>query len=87
MPTKVRRRTPADRHFADQAVTSPTTPTISVFIHDESINGKTNDGQHRGLGICGGWMVLFAVFAAMAETERENIRDATLEGLTAAARS
>jgi len=32
-------------------------------------------------------MVLFAVFAAMAETERENIRDATLEGLTAAARS
>ncbi|HZM68339.1 MAG TPA: hypothetical protein VFC16_18790, partial [Nakamurella sp.] len=32
---------------------------------------------------CGGWMVLFAFFAAMAETERENIRDATLEGLTA----
>ena len=31
-------------------------------------------------------MVLFAFFAAMAETERENIRDATLEGLTAAAR-
>ena len=31
-------------------------------------------------------MVLFASFAAMAETERENIRDATLEGLTAAAR-
>ena len=30
-------------------------------------------------------MVLFAFFAAMAETERENIRDATLEGLTAAA--
>src|SRR5437588_13029897 len=30
--------------------------------------------------------VLFAFFAAMAETERENIREATLEGLTAAAR-
>ena len=30
--------------------------------------------------------ILFAFFAAMAETERENIRDATLEGLTAAAR-
>lgn len=30
--------------------------------------------------------VLFAFFAAMAETERENIRDATLEGLNAAAR-
>ncbi len=30
--------------------------------------------------------VLFAFFAAMAETERENIRDATLEGLDAAAR-
>ena len=30
--------------------------------------------------------VLFAFFAAMAETERENIRQATLEGLNAAAR-
>lgn len=30
--------------------------------------------------------VLFAFFAAMAETERENIREATLEGLSAAAR-
>jgi DNA invertase Pin-like site-specific DNA recombinase len=30
--------------------------------------------------------VLFAFFAAMAETERENIREATLEGLKAAAR-
>jgi DNA invertase Pin-like site-specific DNA recombinase len=30
--------------------------------------------------------VLFAFFAAMAETERENIREVTLEGLTAAAR-
>jgi len=30
--------------------------------------------------------VLFAFFAAMAETERENIREATLEGLNAAAR-
>ena len=30
--------------------------------------------------------VLFAFFAAMAETERENIREATLEGLDAAAR-
>jgi DNA invertase Pin-like site-specific DNA recombinase len=29
--------------------------------------------------------VLFAFFAAMTETERENIRDATLEGLNAAA--
>ena len=35
------------RHYADQAVTSPTTPPISVFIHDEAINGKTNDGHHR----------------------------------------
>jgi hypothetical protein len=26
-------------------VTSPTTPPISVVIHDEAINGKTNDGQ------------------------------------------
>jgi hypothetical protein len=42
------------RHCADQppathvggTVTSPTTPSISVFIHDEAINGKTNDGQH-----------------------------------------
>jgi DNA invertase Pin-like site-specific DNA recombinase len=31
--------------------------------------------------------VLFAFFAAMAETERENIREATLEGLGAAARA
>ena len=30
--------------------------------------------------------VLFAFFAAMAETERENIREATLEGPDAAAR-
>jgi DNA invertase Pin-like site-specific DNA recombinase len=30
--------------------------------------------------------VLFAFFAAMAETERENIHEATLEGLNAAAR-
>jgi DNA invertase Pin-like site-specific DNA recombinase len=30
--------------------------------------------------------VLFAFFAAMTETERENIREATLEGLTAAVR-
>ena len=45
VPTKIRRCTPGDRHFADQAVTSPTTPPISVFIHDEAINGKTNDGQ------------------------------------------
>jgi len=35
-----RPRTPGDRHFADHAVTSQTTPPISVFIHDESINGK-----------------------------------------------
>jgi len=45
-PTKVRRCTPGDHHFADQAVTSLTMPPISVFIHDEAINGKTNDGQH-----------------------------------------
>jgi len=44
-PTKVRRCTPGDHHFADQAVTSLTMPPISVFIHDEAINGKTNDGQ------------------------------------------
>jgi len=30
--------------------------------------------------------MLFGFFAAMAETERENIRDSTLEGLNAAAR-
>jgi DNA invertase Pin-like site-specific DNA recombinase len=30
--------------------------------------------------------MLFGFFAAMAETERENIREATLEGLDAAAR-
>ena len=35
-----RLRTPGDRHFADHAVTSQTTPPISVFIHDEAINGK-----------------------------------------------
>ena len=29
--------------------------------------------------------ILFAFFAAMAETERENVREATLEGLDAAA--
>ncbi|MEV4186591.1 recombinase family protein [Streptosporangium canum] len=34
----------------------------------------------------GAGRVLFAFFAAMAETERENIREATLEGLNAAAR-
>jgi DNA invertase Pin-like site-specific DNA recombinase len=34
----------------------------------------------------GSGRVLFAFFAAMAETERENIREATLEGLNAAAR-
>jgi hypothetical protein len=45
--TNPRPRTPGDRHFADQAVTSPTTPSISVFIHDEAINGKTNDGQQE----------------------------------------
>jgi hypothetical protein len=43
--TEFRRRTPGDRHFADQAVTSPTKLPISVFIHDEAINGRTNDGQ------------------------------------------
>ena len=31
--------------------------------------------------------LLFAFFAAMAETERENIRESTLEGLDAAARN
>jgi DNA invertase Pin-like site-specific DNA recombinase len=30
--------------------------------------------------------LLFAFFAAMAETERENIRESTLEGLDTAAR-
>ncbi|WP_318783847.1 recombinase family protein [Streptomyces spectabilis] len=30
--------------------------------------------------------LLFALFAATAETERENIRESTLEGLDAAAR-
>ncbi|MFI8788925.1 recombinase family protein [Streptomyces sp. NPDC055105] len=30
--------------------------------------------------------LLFALFAAMAETERENIRESTLEGLETAAR-
>ncbi|MGW2219744.1 recombinase family protein [Nonomuraea sp. NPDC001684] len=30
--------------------------------------------------------LLFAFFAAMAETERENVRESTLEGLDAAAR-
>ncbi|MEE1751979.1 recombinase family protein [Streptomyces sp. SP18CS02] len=33
-----------------------------------------------------GRLLLFAFFAAMAETERENIRESTLEGLDAAAR-
>lgn len=45
------RRTPGDRHFADQAVTSPTTPPISVFIHDETINGErttVNNRPHDG---------------------------------------
>jgi hypothetical protein len=36
--TEFRRRTLGDRHFADQAVTSPTKLPISVFIHDEAIN-------------------------------------------------
>ncbi|MGW3499085.1 recombinase family protein, partial [Streptomyces sp. NPDC001020] len=31
--------------------------------------------------------LLFAFFAAMAETERENIRESTLEGLDTAARN
>jgi hypothetical protein len=50
--TNPRPRTPGDRHFADQAVTSPTTPPISVFIHDEAFNGKTNDGQQVTGGSC-----------------------------------
>ena len=45
--TKVCRRTPRNRHFADHAVVWPTTPPISVFIDDDVFNGKTNDGQHR----------------------------------------
>ena len=36
--TEFRRRTLGDRHFADQAVTSPTKLPISVFIHDEATN-------------------------------------------------
>src|SRR5713101_1001282 len=39
--------------------------------------GRTPSGPGR---------LLFAFFAAMAETERENIRESTLEGLDAAAR-
>jgi hypothetical protein len=49
VPTKVCRRTPGDRHYADHTVISPTTPSISVFIHDEAINGKTNDGPSLGV--------------------------------------
>ena len=45
VPTKVRRRSPGHRHFADQAVTSPPTQPISVFIHVDAFNGRTNDGQ------------------------------------------
>ncbi len=37
-------------------------------------------------GPTGPGKLLFAFFAAMAETERENIRESTLEGLDAAAR-
>jgi len=35
VPTKVRRHTPGNRHNAQHAVTSLTTPPISVIIHDE----------------------------------------------------
>jgi hypothetical protein len=62
MTTKVRRRTPGDRHFADQAVTSATTPPISVFIDDDGLIGRMDDGQHTvtprsrtarsGIGAC-----------------------------------
>jgi hypothetical protein len=45
VPTQVRRRTPGHRHFADRAVTSPTTPPISVFIDDDGLIGRMDDGQ------------------------------------------
>src|SRR3954468_12423779 len=43
-------------------------------------------GRCQGCDPSGPGRLLFGFFAAMAETERENIREATLEGLDAAAR-
>ena len=51
VPTKVRRRTPAHRQFADQAVTSSTTQPISVFIHVDAFNGRTDDGQQLATAV------------------------------------
>ncbi|WP_243274239.1 recombinase family protein [Streptomyces albus subsp. chlorinus] len=47
--------------------------------HLSGIYGPTGPGKLLG-------EVLFAFFAAMAETERDNIRESTLEGLDTAAR-
>ncbi|MFD8722243.1 recombinase family protein [Streptomyces sp. NPDC059629] len=43
-------------------------------------------GGHQDVGPTGPGKLLFGFFAAMAETERENIRESTLEGLETAAR-
>jgi hypothetical protein len=56
-------------HHKDGARTAQTGASAPAAIYDPTGTGR----------------VLFAFFAAMTETERENIRDATLEGLNAAA--
>ena len=49
LTTNARPRRPGSRHFVDQTVTLPTTPTISVFIHDDGVIGRRDDGQQSGL--------------------------------------
>ncbi len=70
-------------------------PTYSILSYPRMINAVMSSivvnwmlaGPLTGIyDPTGTGRVLFAFFAAMAETERENIREATLEGLNAAAR-
>ena len=47
---------PNDRHLADQAVTLPTKPPISICILDDGVVGRLGDGQHVVGGFLGGHM-------------------------------
>jgi hypothetical protein len=40
---------PNDRHLADQAVTLPTTPPISICILDDAVVRRINDGHSLGV--------------------------------------
>ncbi|MEU5646238.1 recombinase family protein [Streptomyces milbemycinicus] len=54
---------------------------LSVSDRREGSGKRSSSSDPSGPG-----RLLFAFFAAMAETERENVRESTLEGLDAAAR-